>query len=178
MATLLVQGVEAGRVQDTSAQLAEAQRYLEQATTIYEKLRSPHWMNFRLLARIANLEGHTEMAQHYRRRERETYAAFAGHRFQIDQLFGSLFPLIAAAQDNLLLRVQIMRQLPRLEEKGWHISKALWRIWAGERDWPALTEELDNKNSLLVLRVLETLAASTNDAASPPEQEQPGTTGE
>jgi hypothetical protein len=33
------------------------------------------------------------------------------------------------------------------------------RIWKGERDWQALTEGLDSQDSLLLLRVLETLAA-------------------
>lgn len=158
MANLLVQEVEAERVNDTSAQLAEAQSYVEQATTINERLMSPDlWMNFHLLVRIANLQGRMETTHGYRRREREAYAAFAGHRSQIDQQFGVLLPVLVAAQDRLEVRAQIAGVLSQLEAKGWHISQALQRIWTGERDWHTLSEGLDDQDALLVLRVLESL---------------------
>jgi tetratricopeptide (TPR) repeat protein len=158
MANLLVQEAEAGRAKDISAQLAEAQSYVEQATTINERLESPDlWMNFHLLARIANLQGHVETVRNYRRREREAYAAFAGHRFQIDRQFGSLLPAFAAAQYRPEVRAQIEDLLPQLEAKGWHISQTLQRIWTGERDWHVLSEGLDDQDALLVLRVLEVL---------------------
>jgi hypothetical protein len=48
--------------------------------------------------------------------------------------------------------------LPHLEEEGWHIADAARRIWAGERDWEALVDELDQQDALLVLRVLEEIA--------------------
>ena len=48
--------------------------------------------------------------------------------------------------------------MPRIEEAGWKIAAATRRIWAGERDWHALVEDLDGQDALLVLRVLETMA--------------------
>jgi tetratricopeptide (TPR) repeat protein len=174
LAHMLIQEVDAGRAQDASAQLAEAQRYLEQATAINERLSSPDiWMNFGTLTWIANLQGHVEVAQDYRRREREAYATFAGNRYQIDQQFGLALPVFAAAQDDLEVRALVEESLPQLEANGWHISEALHRIWAGERDWFALVEELDNQDALLVLRVLETLEAPTGEAALPPEEQGP-----
>ena len=54
--------------------------------------------------------------------------------------------------------IVVEADLPKLEEKGWHIAAATKRIWAGERDWHSLVEELDSQDALLVLRVLETIA--------------------
>jgi tetratricopeptide (TPR) repeat protein len=176
LARLLTQEVETGHAQDASAQLAEAQRYIEQALVISKKLSSPDiWKGYGVLAEIANRQGRIEAAQDYRRREQEAFAAFAGNRFQIDQHFGSLLPLLAAAQDDLEVRAQIEKSLPLLEEKGWYISKALHRMWAGERDWPALVDRLGNGSALLILRALETLAAPTDKAARPPEEQVPET---
>lgn len=47
---------------------------------------------------------------------------------------------------------------PRDPITSWRITDAVQRIWAGERDWHALAEDLDRNSALLVLRVLETLA--------------------
>jgi len=176
LANVLVQEVEAGRVQEVSVQLAEAQRYLEQALVIDKRLNSPGiWRKYGLLAQIANRQGHISIAQDYRRRERESYAAFAGHRFQIDQRFGSYLAAFAAAQDSQEVRAQVEESLLEGEKNGWHISEVLHRIWAGERDWHTLVEGLgSNKEALLILRVLETLAAPT-DATSLSELNEPET---
>jgi tetratricopeptide (TPR) repeat protein len=166
LANLLVYEVEVGHAQNASVQLVEAQRYIEQAMVIDERLNNTdRWKRYSLLARIANQQGRAEVAKDYRRREREAYAAFAGNRFQINQQFGLHLPAFTAAQDNLEVRVQVEEILPQLEKNGWHISEALHRIWAGERDWHALVEGLDNGPALLILRVLETLDAPTDEAA-------------
>ncbi len=156
LANLLVREVEVGRVQETSAQLTEAQRYIEQAVAISERLRSLElWMMYQLLARVATLQGQVELVQDYRCSEREAYAAFAGHRFQIDQQFGSLLPAFATAKDNLEALAQVEEILPDLEAQGWHLTQALYRVWAGEKDWQKLSEELDDQEALVILRVLE-----------------------
>ena len=101
-----------------------------------------------------------------------SYTAFAEHRYEIDQQFGPVLPLFAAAQDDLEIRAQVEEVLPQLEAKGWHIREAFHRIWAGERDWHVLTEDLETNSALLVLRVLEMLATSTNEAVLPPPEKQ------
>ena len=58
--------------------------------------------------------------------------------------------------DLAILEILCQRTFFRLL-KGWRITSALHRIWAGERDWHALVEELNAAQALLVLRVLETL---------------------
>jgi hypothetical protein len=77
-----------------------------------------------------------------------------------EQQFGEDFPLIVSAIDDLEVRAQIEEGLPRLEAMGWHISEAFRRIWAGERDWHSLGENLRNEETLVVLRVLERLSYS------------------
>jgi len=97
LANLLVNEVRADRAATT--RLTEAKRHAEQALTIRETLdaSSEIWMTLSILARIADQEGQAEEVQHYRRRERETFAAFAGNRYHIDQQHGKLIAAIAAA---------------------------------------------------------------------------------
>ncbi len=117
------------------------------------------WMTLNILANIADLGSQTEEARNYRRRERETFAAFEGNRYHIDRQHGQLIAAIAAAaKGDAEARAEVEARLPRLEEDGWKIAAATRHIWAGERDWHALVEDLDNQDALLVLRVLETIA--------------------
>ncbi len=67
---------------------------------------------------------------------------------------------------NAEARAEVEARLPRLEEAGWKIAAATRRIWAGERDWHALVEDLDRQDALLVLRVLETIGAADDIQAT------------
>jgi len=159
LAYLLVSEVGAGRAAKT--RLAEAKGYAERALAIRETLdaSSEIWMTLNILANIADLGSQTEEARNYRRRERETFAAFEGNRYHIDRQHGQLIAAIAAAaKGDAEARAEVEARLPRLEEDGWKIAAATRHIWAGERDWHALVEDLDNQDALLVLRVLETIA--------------------
>jgi len=159
LASLLVNEIQAKRASRT--RLAEAKGYAEQALAIDQTLdaSSGIWTVFSTLAKIADLEGRAEEARDYRRRERETFAAFEGNRYHIDRQHGQLIAAIAAAaKGNAEARAEVEARLPRLEEAGWKIAAATRRIWAGERDWHALVEGIDSNSSLLVRRVLETMA--------------------
>ncbi len=163
LANLLVSEVDAGRAAKT--RLAEAKSYAERALAIDQTLDASAaeiWKDFGLLAIIADLEGRAEEARDYRHRERETFAAFEGNRYHIDLQHGQLIAAIAAAaKGDAEARAEVEARLPRLEEAGWKIATATRRIWAGERDWHALVEDLDGEEALLVLRVLETMAQPT-----------------
>lgn len=162
LAYLLVNEIQAGRA-DTS-RLDEARRYATQVLAIDETLdvSLEIWKELNLLARIAEMEGHEEEARTFRRRERETFAAFAGNRYHIDQQQGKLIAaIVAAARGNNHTREAVEAVFPTLEEHGWDIAKATRRIWAGERDWHELSEGVDRGSALLILRVLETLAQAT-----------------
>jgi len=176
LANLLVDEVRAGHADAT--RLAEANRYAGQALAITETLdaSSEIWKDFSILADIADLEGRAEEARDYRRRERETFAAFEGNRYHIDRQHGQLIAAIAAAaQGDAQAQAKVEAALPGLEEHGWHIAAASRRIWAGERDWHSLVEELDDQVALLILRVLETIAQPEAETAesSPEEAELP-----
>jgi tetratricopeptide (TPR) repeat protein len=159
LAGLLVNGVQAGRAART--RLAEAKRYAEQSLVIKETLdtSSQIWTTLGNLADIADMEGHAEEARDYRQRERETFAAFAGNRYHIDQQHGQLIADIAAAvQGDAQAREAVEAALPQYEEAGWKIAAPTRRMWAGERDWDSLVEGMDREEALLILRVLETIA--------------------
>jgi tetratricopeptide (TPR) repeat protein len=157
----------------SSSRFAEAQHYAAQGLAINESLDNPVeiWKDFALLAKIADMEGQIEEAQTYRRRERETYAAFAGNRYHIDQQHGQLIAdIVAAANDDVQARAKVEAALPQFEANGWHIAGATQRIWASERDWHTLVEDLDRQDALLILRVLETIAEPAKAQDVTPEQ--------
>ncbi len=158
LANLLVSEVRARRAQ--RERLTEARSYAERALAIKEPLDASAeiWTTLGILANIAELEGRAEVARTYRCRARETFAAFAGNRYHISRQFEWFIRDVAvAARDQPEVRMVIEEILPRLEGKNWHISAAIQRIWAGEREWHALAEELDWHEALLILRILETL---------------------
>ncbi len=114
------------------------------------------------------MEGRTEEARNYRRRERESFAAFAGNRYHIDRQHRQLISdIAAAAKGDSQARAKVEATLPELEEQGWYITIAVQRIWAGERDWYTLVDDLDRQDALLILRMLETLAQSSEMGISP-----------
>ncbi len=158
-ANLLMNEIQAKRASRT--RLVEAKDYVKRALAILETLdaSAPIWSTLSILANIADLEGQAEEARDYHLRERETFAAFEGNRYHIDRQHGQLIAAIAAAaKGDAKAREAVEEVLPQLEEDGWEIAAATRRIWAGERDWHALVEDLDREEALLVLRVLETIA--------------------
>jgi len=159
LAFLLLHEIQAGRA--PMQHLPEARGYAERALAIRETLdaSSEVWNSLSVLASIADLEGRADAARDYRLRERETFAAFAGNRYHIDRQHGRLIADVAeAAKSNVQAREAVEAVLPKLEEGGWKIAAATHRIWAGERDWHSLVEDLDTQDALLVLRMLETIA--------------------
>jgi hypothetical protein len=69
--------------------------------------------------------------------------------------FEPLLQRIAAAVAEEGLRGESEAELAELEERGWMLREPAQRIWAGERDAEALTEEIDGDSAQLVRRVLE-----------------------
>lgn len=62
-------------------------------------------------------------------------------------------------------RERVEEALPKFEEKGWHLTEPVRRIWEGERDPEALTEGLDAQDSRVVRRILELIDAPTPEEA-------------
>jgi tetratricopeptide (TPR) repeat protein len=166
LADLLTNEVRAGRM--PPERLAEARGYAERALKIRETLdaSSEIWMTQGILADIAELEGERETARAFRRSERESFAAFAGNRWHIDTNFGDLVAdIVAACHGDEQTRAKVEGVLPQLEGEGAPVD-AIRCIWAGERDWHALAEDLNPPQSLLVLLVLETITENSSKEKS------------
>ena len=160
LADLLRAEVGAGRA--PASRLAEARTHAEQSLRIITKealdLSTEPWTTLNVLAGIADLERQPDQARAYRRRERETFAAFGGNRYHIDRQHTAYIRAAAAATQGVAeARAAVEPLLPKLEEHGWHVANAVRRIWDGERDWHALSEDLDAQDALLIFRILETL---------------------
>jgi tetratricopeptide (TPR) repeat protein len=159
LAALLLKEVQAGNTPVT--RLTEAQSYAEQALKIQETLdaSSAIWLTLDTLARITELQGQTKAAQDYRRRERETFAAFAGNRYLIDSQYRQLIvDLAAVAKGDTEAQVRSEAVMPQMKVENKPLANAIERIWTGERDWHSLVKDLDRSSALLVLLVLETIA--------------------
>jgi tetratricopeptide (TPR) repeat protein len=162
LANLLLAEVRAGRM--GHERLAEARGSAERALAIVEQLDDlslEPWKDYSLAAQLAELEGEPEQARAYRRRERETFAQFAGNRWHIDTQFGTLIRAIAAvAQGDASQRAAVEEVFPKMEAvEDWrNVPAAIRRLWDSERDWHALCEGINRNSALVILRVLETLA--------------------
>jgi len=157
LANHLLIDIKAGRA--SSTRLSEVRDYAEQSLTIKERLdpsSSRLWTTLDVLARTAELEGKPEEVRAYRRREREAFANVPEHRAQLENRHAALINVIVdIARGNEERRAELESLLPTLEGNGWHITSAVKRIWAGERDWHTLVEDVNTNSALLILLVLE-----------------------
>ncbi len=64
------------------------------------------------------------------------------------------------------MRPQVEADLEDLEQDGWCLREAAKRIWAGERDADALTDDLDEEDTQLIERVLELIASKDPGGAN------------
>lgn len=160
LADLLANQIQAGKW--PSSRLAEAQGYAEQALTIKQTLDpsiNEIWTTFNILANLADLGGQAAQAAGYRQQARIAFAAHAANRWHIDQQFGDLITaIVAATQGHQQARSVVEQEFPKMQQGDWgKVPAVIQRIWAGERDWHGLCAELDNQDSLLIVRVLEEL---------------------
>jgi uncharacterized protein HemY len=156
LAALLTQQMQQNSV--PRERLTEARTYAEQALQLQEMLddSSENWLTFNILATIADMEDQAERARDYRHQEREAYAAFEGNRTLIDNESGPMIAVFsAAARGEKRLRIVVEEALQAASNQS--LADALQRILKGEREWISLTEDLNAKDALFVLRVLETI---------------------
>jgi tetratricopeptide (TPR) repeat protein len=151
---------------DRMAHLTEAHRDSDQALQMSEKLpvEDMTWTLYRVRATIAELEGQSEIAESYWRREREVYAAFPPHCDEIDRTYGAFIKNIAAAAGgDGQARAQVDAELVPFDanEQMRPFAVAIRHIMAGERDWHALSKDIVPQNALVLRRVLESLGVTT-----------------
>ena len=100
LANLIQREVRAGRA--PISRLREARALAEQGVTILRTLDASAkiWNTLSILASISEQEGDLDAVGRFRREERETFAAFPGHRLRIDEQFVALVTQLATAVDE------------------------------------------------------------------------------
>lgn len=162
LARSIVEEVRSGRA--SPSRLGEARGEAVRALRIQRRLGSASepWKTLDTVATVAELRARDQVAAEYRRREREAYAAFEGNQAKVDGQFGTFIRMAAAAAQHEQAQVALLGPLPQ------PLACALQRLWAGERDWHALSATLDRDTALVVRRVLDALApAAQQDRAVP-----------
>ncbi|RLC87344.1 MAG: hypothetical protein DRI79_08780, partial [Chloroflexi bacterium] len=143
--------------------LAEAEEYAHRAREIREALDDPSsevWKTYATLAIIAKRRGRAEEARAWRRREQESFAAFAGAEAQLPQWVGPVVAAVVAAcegsEEARGAVEEALRQMAATED--WrNLPPVIRRILAGERDLESLTDGLDAWDALIIRRTLAAL---------------------
>ena len=139
--------------------LDEAERYAHRAREIDETLdlSSQPWTTYSILAQIAERRGRAEEARQWRRKEQETFTAFAGADVQIQQYLPLINRVAQAAQGDTNARKWIEGEYPKMQAGGenWtRTAASIQRMIAGECDVDSLTQNLDRVGGLIVRRIL------------------------
>lgn len=157
----------------SQARLAEAQKYARRALAIKETLdlSSEPWTTYSILAQLAERQGRLDEVRAWRRKEQESFAAFAGSDTKIKEWQPVIAAVVAACQGNEEARNQLE---PFLQEMGqtedWkNLIPILRRIMDGERDQDIVTG-LDRTDALIVTRILQALS---DDPESPSPTSRP-----
>ena len=141
--------------------LDEAERYAHRARQIKETmdLSVEPWKTYALLAGIAEQRGRPQEARAWRRKEQESFAAFAGSAHQIRQFQPLIAAIVRAAQRDDGARAWIEGEYPKMETGDWrNVPPVIRRILDGERDLKALTANLNREAALIIRQVLAALA--------------------
>jgi tetratricopeptide (TPR) repeat protein len=153
--------------------LDEAEGYARRALGIVESLGDPSleiWKDYALQARIAEARGRVAEAAQWRRKEQESYAAYAGAAHEIRQYQPLIAAVVRAAQGDTEAQGFVEGEYPKMEAGGeqWHLaSDAIRRIVAGERDLDALTANVSSRTIALIVRTILTRLAGWPGATHP-----------
>ncbi len=157
---------------------AEAERWAHKARALLETLDDPStelWVVYRILAQLAEGRGKGREAAEWWQKEREAFVAFPGNWARLAPDWGWVVDAVAAAAHGAAAaRRTVEAAFEAMESSNWRVSEPFRRIWAGERDWNALVQQLDRASALIVLKALEAVEAGPQDRpGAPPEQEAP-----
>jgi len=145
--------------------LAEAEEYALRSAETMEAIGDPSlqiWEVCFNLTRIAERQGRPDEARRWRRREQESFAAFAGAGAQLPRWVEPVVQaVVAACEGSAEARKAINETLGQLAETDdWrNLPPVIRHILDGERDLATLTDGLDRIDALIVRRILEALAA-------------------
>jgi tetratricopeptide (TPR) repeat protein len=155
----------------SQGRLEEAARHAHRAVEIDEAIGDPSveiWKDYSILAQIAEKQGRTAEAREWRRKEQESYAAYAGAGHEMRQYQPLIQAIVAACQGSEEARQWVEGEFPKMEagSEDWaRAATSIRRVLAGERDADALTANLSVQPMLVVRAILAQLAG---ERASPP----------
>ena len=140
--------------------LSEARQLAEEALGMMmtiDPAAAQIWLTYNILAKIAIKQGDQPTARDYRRQSRQSYAAFAGSRHELQKHEDFIQCVMIALQDSSQLP-QLEEQLQSRSANRWgDLVAAIQRILAGERSEDEVSLDLDGIDSLIVGEVLRKL---------------------
>ena len=157
--------------------LDDAERYARRAAAIQEtlELSAAPWNTYNILASIASARGRAAEAAQWRRKEQDSYAAYAGNILDIQKWQEEITVVVAAAQGNgeaAEVAQQIIEHYQNSQD--WkNLVSAFGRIIAGERDIEQLRSELDSTDFVIVHSILAQLSGAAPAPAPTPTTPQP-----
>ena len=142
--------------------LAEAEEYARRALEIKEAIGDPSleiWKNYARMAQIAERRGCPEEVRRWRRREQESFAAFAGSSLQVQKWAEEMTVIAAACRGDEEARQAAIQIINRYRDsKDWgNLVATFARMLDGERDRDVLLEGLDRIDAAIVIHTLAAL---------------------
>jgi tetratricopeptide (TPR) repeat protein len=155
--------------------LDEAEEYARRALAIDETLdpaAAKIWKNYSFFAELAEKRGHKDEAREWRRKEQESFAAFAGSDNEIKQWLPVIADVVSACNGNEEAIKKLEPFLQKMEQTNdWrNLIAVIRRIMNGERDGN-IVEGLDRTDALIVTRILQALSGESNPL--PPASQSP-----
>jgi tetratricopeptide (TPR) repeat protein len=141
----------------TLRRLDEAERYARRAVEIKETLdvSSEPWTTYNILAQITDARGKHAEAVQWRRKEQDSFAAYAGAAYKLPQWAGQFISAVSAAVNSGQLDSETEKFLAQMENSGWrNLAFAVHRILNGERDFESLRDALDYQDAYIVRAIL------------------------
>jgi tetratricopeptide (TPR) repeat protein len=161
--------------------LDEAEDYARRALAIKETLdlSSEPWTTYQILAELAGKRGRMDEARAWRRKEQESFAAFAGSDTQMQKFMQTWQPridaIVAAVNGNDEARQAVEQMCDKLAETNdWkNMAVVIRRILNGERGLELL-EGIDHTDAYIVKRILQALNGErTADGGPQTEENRP-----
>lgn len=167
--------------------LDEAEHHARRAAALKEtlELSAEPWTTHSILAGIASARGRADEAAQWRRKEQDSYAAYAGSAHAIRNWQPIIADIVALCRANAQPEGELASFLDQMSQSDdWrNVVAAIRRIIAGERDIEQLRSELNFTGFVVVQTILAQLsgaapasAPSTSQPQAEDEDEQQGIT--
>ncbi|MEW6031068.1 MAG: tetratricopeptide repeat protein [Chloroflexota bacterium] len=151
--------------------LDEAETYARRALAIDETLDHGAieiWKDYALQAQLAEKRGRMDEVRAWRRKEQESFAAFAGSDHRIQQWQQEIAVIVAACQGNEEA-IEVAKQIVEnyINDKDWHnLANAMQQVLNGERG-DEIYDGLDREDALVIRRVLQALSGENANPLPP-----------